>query len=585
MGAARSEKPTSRNEALKEIYMEWTEVFALPKLRTVFMAVAIAGLAPVFLNIAASAQTETALYKYPNTSSNDTGIVWPGILIQGVDGELYGTIQTNGANSQGTVFKMTTDGDYTQVYNFCAEGGGCLVTGAIPDGGVTLGSDGNYYGTTQNGGAFAFGSVYKLTPTGTLTNLWSFTEDHTTQHINDAGFPSYAPLLGQDGNFYGVASGDYTGDYGDFYKVTAKGAFTPHNFNFTDGDGPNLPVQGSDGSFYGTTQFGGDPTCKCGVVYKTTTAGKITVLHNFTGGASDGNRPTGILVQGKDGDFYGTTYSGGSNGLGTIFKISSTKVYKLIHSFTGDPDGTHPLAGMIAGSDGNLYGTTTTGGSHNGGSVYKLTTAGALSIVYNFCAKSGCVDGFNLNTPLIQHTNGKFYGNTSGNSLGGSVFYSLDTGLDPFVKLVEGKGKVAAKVGILGQGFTSATSVKFNGAAAAFTKVSDTYIVATVPAAAKSGSVSVTTSEGILESSNTFLVTPAIKTIAPASGPVGTSVMITGTGFTGATKVTVGGVSATFTVNSASQITAKVPVGAKTGKIVVTTPGGTATSTSTFTLT
>ena len=165
------------------------------------------------------------------------------------------------------------------------------------------------------------------------------------------------------------------------------------------------------------------------------------------------------------------------------------------------------------------------------------------------------------------------------------MFYSLDTGLDPFVKLVEGKGKVAAKVGILGQGFTSATSVKFNGAAAAFTKVSDTYIVATVPAAAKSGSVSVTTSEGILESSNTFLVTPAIKTIAPASGPVGTSVMITGTGFTGATKVTVGGVSATFTVNSASQITAKVPVGAKTGKIVVTTPGGTATSTSTFTLT
>ena len=150
--------------------MEWTEVFALPKLRTVFMAVAIAGLAPVFLNIAASAQTETALYKYPNTSSNDTGIVWPGILIQGVDGELYGTIQTNGANSQGTVFKMTTDGDYTQVYNFCAEGGGCLVTGAIPDGGVTLGSDGNYYGTTQNGGAFAFGSVYKLTPTGTLTD-------------------------------------------------------------------------------------------------------------------------------------------------------------------------------------------------------------------------------------------------------------------------------------------------------------------------------------------------------------------------------------------------------------------------------
>jgi uncharacterized repeat protein (TIGR03803 family) len=368
--------------------------------------------------------------------------------------------------------------------------------------------------------------------------------------------------------------------------MTAKGVLTPHIFNYTDGAGPNLPTQGTDGNFYGTTQVGGDPTCRCGVVYKTTTAGKITVLHNFTGGLTDGNRPIGILVQGKDGNFYGTTYNGGSSNLGTIFKISSGKVYSVIHSFTGGAtDGANPIAALTVGSDGNFYGVTTRGGSHAGGVAYQITTAGKETILYNFCAKSGCTDGFNVDTPLIQHTNGKFYGNTTGNSLGGSVFYSLDTGLAPFAKLVLWKGKVAAKIGILGQGFTGATSVKFGGATANFTVVSDTYISATVPAAAKTGAVTVATTSGTRTSNQNFMVTPAIKTIAPATGSVGTKVIVTGTGFTGATKVTVGAAVATFVVNSASQITVTVPAAAKTGKIVVTTPGGTATSVTTFTLT
>jgi uncharacterized repeat protein (TIGR03803 family) len=533
----------------------------------------------------AAAQTYTSLYAYPGTDNNTSGITWPGLMSQGQDGAYYGTIQTNGAFNAGSVYKMTTNGAYGLIYSFCAEGGHCTTTGSFPDGGVTLGTDGNFYGTTQDGGANGDGTVFKITPGSTLTTLWNFTEGLTSQHLKDEGFPWYPPLLGQDGNFYGVDSGGYNTDYGVFYKMTSKGALTPHQFVYTNGAGPNLAVQSTDGNFYGTTQLGGDPTCKCGVVYKATAAGKITVLHAFKGYPTDGNRPLGMLVQGTDGNFYGTTYNGGAKNIGTLFKITPAGAFSLLYSFNGNPsDGALPWTGMTLATDGNLYGVTAVGGTKNAGVVYKLTPAGNVSILYNFCTVS-CYDGIYPETPIMQHTDGKFYGNTAGNSLGGAVFYSFDTGLGPFAKLVIWEGKVGATAEILGQGLTGTSSVSFNGTPATFTVVSDTYLTAKVPVGANTGSVSVVTSGGTLTSSHIFLVTPTIKTISPTSGPIGTVVTITGTGLTQTTKVTFGRKTGTFTVNSDSQITATVPSTAKTGKIVVTTPGGTATSSATFTVT
>jgi len=551
--------------------------------RLALFAMAAVGIIMV-ANIFAAAQTETPLYTYPTGSRNNSGIVWPGLIIQGLDGQVWATDQSSGPVSAGSVFTMSTAGQYTSVYTFCAEGGHCLDTGAYPAGGVTLGTDGNYYGTAQTGGAYNLGSVFKLTPSGTLTTLWSFTEGLTSKHIKDEGSPYFAPLLGQDGNFYGVDAGVYNGDYGVFYKITSKGKITPHPFNNSNGAFPIIPVQGTDGNFYGTTQYGGDPSCRCGVVYKATAAGKITVLHVFKGGTNDGYRPL-VLAQGNDGAFYGTTYQGGAKNVGIVFKITASGTFTLLYSFLGNPDGAQPQAGLTLGTDGNFYGVTGVGGKANAGTIFQITPAGTEKVLYNFCSKAGCTDGLYSTTPIIQHTNGKFYGNTAGNSNGGSVFYSLDMGLGPFVKFVLWSGKVGSTVEILGQGFSGTSSVSFNGTAAKFKVVSDTYLTATVPVGATSGAVSVATSGGTLVSNQTFLVVPNITDFSPPSGPVGTQVTLGGTGFTGATAVKFGTKAAQFTVNSDSQITATVPTAAKTGKISVTTPGGTATSTSSFTVT
>ncbi len=451
--------------------------------RTVLSMIAVALL---FAVVAASAQTYTKLNTYPIGAGAYSGVGAPQVMSQGQDGDLYSTIQNDGTHNVGTVYKMTTAGALTTVYNFCSLTS--CTDGGYPNGGVTLGFDGNFYGTTQGGGTHAAGTVFKVTPTGTLTTLWNFANG------TDDSVPIYTTLQGQDGNMYGVSVGQYNTQYGAFFKISPSGVFKAlRDLGYTNGADPNLPTQGTDGNFYGTTQFGGDPTCKCGVVYKLTAAGAITVLHAFKGYPTDGNRPIGVLVQGTDGNFYGTTYRGGANNGGSVFKITPAGVSTLLYSFnfsSGYLDAQLPVAGLTLGADGNFYGVGTAGGSKNAGAIFKITPAGSESILYNFCSVS-CSDGFGPATPLVLHTNGKFYGNTNGNSLGGSVFYSLDVGFKPLVDLVTWSAKVGKTVEILGQGFTGTTGVSFNGVNATFTNVSDTYLTATVPAGALTGTVTV----------------------------------------------------------------------------------------------
>ena len=551
-------------------------------------------LALLFGAPAATAQTVVALYTYPGTDNNSTGITWPVQFTQGTDGELYSTIETNGTYHAGSVYKISTEGAYTPVYNFCAEGGYCLVTGGYPHGGVTLGIDGNLYGTTANGGTEDAGTVFKVTDTGALTTLWDFTAGTTSQHLNDEGAPIYTVTQGTDGNFYGVDNGVYSGTYGVFFKMTPKGKLTAYPFDYTNGYGPNLPTQATDGNFYGTAQVGGGATCECGVVYKATTGGKITVLHVFTGYVSstvyDGYRPIGVLAQDNEGYLWGTTYEGGEYNEGTIFKIATSgKDYEVVYSFQfASPQllGQLPVAGLTLGSDGNLYGVTASGGHNNYGTIFQVTPAGDVTFLYSFCSVAGCTDGILPEAPLIQHTDGKFYGSTSGNSLCCGTFFSLDMGLPPFTRSTANEGKVGATVDFLGQGFTDVTSVSFGGTlATSFHATSDTLLTAKVPVGALTGVVKIVTSLGTLLGNHNFKVLPTVKTISPTSGVVGTVVTITGTGLTQATKVTFGGKAGTFTVNSDSQITATVPTTAKTGKIEVTTPGGAASSATTFTVT
>lgn len=527
----------------------------------------------------ASAQTYKKLYPYPEDTRNDTGIGLAGIMTQGRDGNLYGTIGDDNSNAAGSAFKMTTAGAFTRIYAFCALPK--CADGSGPWGGLSLGKDGNFYGTTEGGGSVTAGTAFKLTPTGALTTVWDF------DNAADGAAPWYPLIQGLDGSFYGVSYTVYAGDYGAFFKLTptTKPPYTesvPVDFNFTNGSESNLPVQGTDGNFYGTALGGG--TSNLGVIYRTTPAGKITVLHNFIGYPNDGTNPIGALVQGNDGNFYGVTYVGGAHNLGSVFKITASGTYTLLHSFAGYPsDGTHPRSGLIVGSDGNLYGTTLQGGAKNDGAIYKITPAGVVTVLYNFCSATGCTDGFSPAQPLVQHTNGKFYGNTSGNSLGGSYFYSFGTGLPPFTRLVNWSGKVGTTVELLGQGFTGATGVSFNGVAATFTNVSDTYMTAIVPSGATTGMVKVTTFTSALSSNRPFRVSPQVTSFSPASGKVGATITITGVSLKQTSNVTVGGKTATFKVTSDTQLTLTVPAGALNGqRIVVTTAGGTASSATNF---
>jgi uncharacterized repeat protein (TIGR03803 family) len=332
-------------------------------------------------------------------------------------------------------------------------------------------------------------------------------------------------------------------------------------------------IQATDGNLYGTTWSGGNGSGG-GTVFKISLSGKLTTL------ATVGGDPSGALVQATDGNFYGTTARGG-----TIFKMTPGGVLTTLNS-----DCCYLYAGLVQATDGNLYGTTFQGGnSNNTGTVFEvIPQTGALSTLYSFCPDTLCTDGAAPLAALLQATNGTLYGTTTGGgAYGDGTIFSLSVGLGPFVEAVTYSGKVGNTIEFLGQNFTPSSTVSFNGTTSALVAVkSPTFLTATVPSGATTGSVTVTTSRGTLTSNKAFRVIPQITTFSPTSGPVGTSVTISGISLTQTTKVTFGGVAASSViVNSDTQLTATVPSGAKSGKITVTTRGGTATSSGTFTVT
>jgi uncharacterized repeat protein (TIGR03803 family) len=512
----------------------------------------------------ASAQTYSPAYVFGNVSGDPTVPAW-NLVAQGRDGNLYSTSPKGGATNNGSVFKITPAGVLTVLYSFD------VTHGSLPYGGLTLGLDGNLYGTTYQGGSGGNGTIFKITTAGVLTVLYNLKSGV------DGSSLYAAPIQGTDGNFYGTT---YDGGslYGTVYKLTPAGVFTTlYKFDHTHGGQPHAPlIQGTDGLLYGTTYSGG--TSGYGTLFKLTLAGVQTVLYNFD--SVHGSNPYGPLLQGADGNFYGATYSGGP-GSGVIFKITAAGVLTVLHNLISATDGGGAFGGLTQVADGSLYGAALRGGTNGVGTLYRVTTAGAFSVLYNFDRSTG-------DTPestLLQHTSGTLYGDTvEGGTQNDGVFYSFKNALKPFVRALPTSGKVGKTIGILGQGFNGATSVAFNGTPATFVVTSDTYLTATIPASATTGLVSVTT-PGKLVSIQKFRVTPALTSFSPASGGVASSVVITGVSLTQTTKVTFGGIKAvTFSVDSDTQVTVTVPAGAKTGKIGIVTPGGTATSTATFTV-
>jgi uncharacterized repeat protein (TIGR03803 family) len=437
----------------------------------------------------------------------------PTSLVQGMDGNFYGTTGAGGTNRSGTVFKISSGGAVTTLHNFASS------DGEGPYAALALATDGNFYGTTEGGGGntvcngFGCGTVFKITPGGALTTLHDF-------NGTDGSVPTGGLIQATNGSFYGTTQNDGANGGGTVFKITAGGTFTTlHDFDFADGYSPHAGlIQGRDGTFYGTTFYGG--AYSYGTVFRITAGGTLTTLHNFN--STDGANPWAGLVQALDGNFYGTTGSGGSTycdgrGCGSAFKITPGGTLTTLHAFD-NIDGSGPRAGLIQATDGNFYGTTFAGGGSGFncsglgcGTVFGIALGATFATLHSFDSTDGSwpVGG------LVQATNGNFYG-TTGNggditcdpSFGCGTVFSLDMGLGPFVAFVRNSGKVGQTGGILGQGFTGTTSVSLNGIPAAFTVKSDTYITATVPPGATTGFVTVVTPSGTLTSNVPFRVLP-----------------------------------------------------------------------------
>ena len=386
-----------------------------------------------------SAGVLTTLFSFSNDADGGQPTA---SLVQGGDGNFYGTTKTGGLGV-GTFFRITPAGTLTTLYSFDPSMDGYSVPNAL-----LQGKDGNFYGAALLGGADGDGTIFRITPDGALTTLYTFTGD------TDGGDPNGGLAQDAEGNLYGTTT-SYGGDFGQgtVFRVTLDGTLTTlHTFEYYgDGGDPSTGlVLGSDGNFYGATNQGGDNNLTGGTIFQITPTGVFTTLYSFSGGA-DGSFPGATLAQDADGTLYGVTLQGGAGGYGTVFRVTTTGALTTLFTFVRGADALQPTVGLTKGSDGNFYGTTQQGGLYNDGAVFRVTPAGALTTIYSF---TNGADGTAPGYALTLGDDGNFYGTANGGSTGqGLVFrvtpdgqlttlYTFDAGPDgnvPDAALVKGR--------------------------------------------------------------------------------------------------------------------------------------------------
>jgi len=432
---------------------------------------------------------------------------YPSALIQGADGDLYGTLLGEyPGTGRGAVFKITPGGSLTIVHQFTgANGDGSdprnadRLSGGSP---LVRASDGILYGTTDNGGPFDLGTVFRVTPDGVASTVYAFrgTSDDahplgglalgtdgslygtTAAHsavfrVTTAGvltpvatlFPGATPeaalIEGTDGSLYGTTADDGPNYTGTVFRIAPDGVTTTlHAFTRADGALPSAALlQGAaDGNFYGTTAAGG--SSDLGTIFRMAPDGSVTVLHAFAGG-DDGSRSFANLVRGPDGAFYGTTRDGGPLNFGTVFRVTADGAYKVLYRFAGGLDGGHPLAGLVLSTDGNFYGTTSITGAFNAGTTFRITPQGSLTILHWFSGTLGTGrDGSYPRAALMQARDGNFYGTTyAGGTFGyGTLFRMTAEGtvtvLHSFSLAVDGANPVAPLIQARDGNFYGTTS-------------------------------------------------------------------------------------------------------------------------------
>ena len=427
--------------------------------------------------IVSFAQTFSTLFSFNETKGRTPS----GSLIQGTDGNFYGTAENGGTSSKycpfsdgcGTIFKATADGQVTTVYSFCREAQ--CADGDLPNGALVQGTNGSFYGAAAFGGTSTYSSctygcgvIFEITSGGRLKTLYNFCAQN---NCADGGLPNGSLVLGTNGNLYGTTKVGGANCFegldgkgcGTVFEITPTGKLTTLYSFCSQVNGSGGCVDGmsstsglvlaANGNFYGTTTFGGAgancPGFDCGTVFEITPAGKLATLYSFCSQAecTDGYQPTAGLVQASNGKFYGTTSNAGFVIGGTAFEITAEGKLTTLHTFCSQrncSDGSSPN-GLMQGSDGGLYGSTSLGGTsrfcESGcGTLFRLTPAGELTTLYNFCSDSNCTDGEQPEETLVQGINGRFYGTTHGGGdidcrggVGCGTIFDLSMGLGPFV--------------------------------------------------------------------------------------------------------------------------------------------------------
>ncbi len=386
-------------------------------------------------------------------------------------------------------------------------------------------------------------------------------------------------MLTNNGDFYGTTiSGGIYGD-GTIFEVSDGRMRALYSFcaqpNCTDGKWTQAAlVQASDGNFYGTTPYGGTNTkgCAalslgCGTVFKITTDGTFTTLYNFCAlpNCVDGISPFGGLIQADDGNLYGTTNAGGAHHLGTIFRITPAGKLTTIYSFCSlaqCADGSQPFAALLQATDGNFYGTTFTIAGAQSGTVFKVTKEGVLTTLHRFCSSPSCADGESPQGTLIQGNDGNLYGVTSaggafGSGPNGTVFQITPAGMLTTLHSFSSTG--------------SSPSIPFGG----LLQATDGTFYGTT---GEGGDTFCNAGYGCGTIFRFEMGLPPFVTFVQRLGRIGRPVVILGQGFTGTTSVSFGGISAEFTVQADTYLIAKVPAGASTGYVTVSTPNGALTS-------
>jgi uncharacterized repeat protein (TIGR03803 family) len=453
--------------------------------------------------ITAHAQTFTLLASFNGTNGSNPGEG----LVQGPDGNLYG-VAGGGAHKDGVIYKITPQGVLTTLYSFCSLAN--CADGEAPTASMVVGLDGNLYGTTLLAGAHSSpntlgGTVFRITPSGTFTTLYSF----CGQSCGDGIGPSQL-FLTNSGNFFGATESGGAHNSGTFFEITPKGVLTTlYSFcsktNCADGENPSDLVLAANGSFYGTTLGATDST---GTFFRITTKGVLTTIANICdSNCASGETGPGSLVQGPNGNFYGVNFDGGVGG-GAVLEITPKGVQTTLYTFCFArecPDGLFPMAGLTFAADGNFYGTAGSGGEPNQG---------------HRCEPS-CGTIFQITPQGAFTTVYKFC----------PVNPCADGSRPDALLLQATDGNI--------YGTASESGTKNNG----------TVFKLDIGAA------------------------PFVRTLTP-SGGIGATIVILGMNLAGTTAVTFNGAPATFTVVAPGEITARVPAGATTGPIEVTTPGG-----------